>query len=168
MAAACQVLVVMLGQSEGGGWLATRALRGNEVSARYTPRQDSSLLLLTAQLSAPKEIRPTSSNTPTRLNNLETLLLNTLQSLQTSPPSLAEINAAKRRVLGQMQFETETNAGLARAIGYADLVSGDTPEQFRAHVLQLTQLDLQKLGERYLAGKPYLRVRLLSADERTP
>jgi predicted Zn-dependent peptidase len=177
MACAAQLVVALLGESDGRGRFAVGALAGTDASARFTPRQDGSLFLITARLPAPDGSRraagravASTADTPT-VATLESALRDVLRSLQANPPSRSELAAARLRVQGHAQFDTETNAGLARALGYADIVGGDTPEQFRERVLQLTPADLQRFLQRYLDLSHSLTVRRLpapSAPEAAP
>ena len=128
MACAALVTRAILGDSDSGGRLASSRLAGTEARIRYTPRQDASLFLLTAALPAVRS--ETEQERLTRAIALEQELHAVVSQLQTSPPTAAEIQAAKQRLLGASVFDLETNAGFASALGYADITGGDSPELF--------------------------------------
>lgn len=156
MACAAQVTAALLGDSDGFGRLSIPALTGTLASARYLPRQDESLFLITSSLTE----KGTSSSIAS-LAELESALNRVLGSLLDSPPRAAELAAAKRRVLGRANFERETTAGLARAIGYAEVVGGDTPEAFQARVQRLTAADIRQFVQTCLTPERRVIVRLL-------
>jgi predicted Zn-dependent peptidase len=145
MACAAQVVAALLGESQREGRLTALAREGGEAFSRYTPRRDPGLFVLDASLPSSN-----AADVRARLDRLESALLSLINSLQTAPPTPEEIAAAKRAVLGRAQFDAETNAGLARALGYAEITGGDAPELFRARVLRLTRADLLRYIQRYL------------------
>jgi zinc protease len=162
MACAALVTAALLGE-DGSGRLSRGVLTGTDAAARYTPRSDPGLFLLTVS-------QPVAENTPfgaralappVDLAALETALLDAVRSLQNSPPSPAEFARAKGRVSGAAAFDNETNAGMAHALGYADIVHGDSPEALRARVQQLTQNDLMQFVRLYLDPGHRVTVRIL-------
>jgi predicted Zn-dependent peptidase len=158
LACAAQVTAVLLGAGGLGGRLAAVTDASSEAVARYTPRLDPSLFILTAVI-------PAGSAAPTtdRFAATETALLSALNSLQTMPPTPAELAAARRVVLGRARFDRETDAGLARDIGYAEIVGGDTPELFQRRVQHLTVTDIEQFVQRYLDPARRVTVILLPA-----
>ncbi len=176
---ACAALaaVELLGPAEGGGRLALAGLASFRPEARCTPRRDGSLFCVLASLAAEANSSPRSfPRSPSALSassalkeggeagaRLETLaasLLRAVAGLGANPVFPAELNAAKQRLLGRLQFDTETNQGLARAVGYAEITGGDGPEAFRARVLALTPADMQQFARRYLNPDRALRLEL--------
>ncbi len=67
-------------------------------------------------------------------------------------------------MLGRLLFETETNGGLAQAIGYADIVGGDTPEAFRARLQRLTRADILRCLQSFLNPTNRITVELVPAS----
>ncbi|HZP84357.1 MAG TPA: pitrilysin family protein [Chthonomonadaceae bacterium] len=156
MACTAQVVAALLGESQRAGRLTALAGEGIEASARYTPRRDPGLFVLDAALPPAN-----AADIPARLARLESTLLSLVNALQTAPPTIEEIAAAQRAVLGRAQFDVETNAGLARALGYAEITGGDSPERFRARVLRLTRADILRFVQRYLDPTRRVAVKLL-------
>ena len=163
---AAQLAAVLLGDSEGEGRLRTGMLPGIHAETRYTPRRDAGLFLLTAVPSTPPNAlsKPPTRTASADLAALETALLNAVRSLQISPPSAAELNAAKRHILGQAHFDWETDAGLARALGSADITGGDGPEAWEMRVRQLTSADIQRFAQSYLNLDRRVTVQLVPAE----
>ncbi|HZO89531.1 MAG TPA: pitrilysin family protein [Chthonomonadaceae bacterium] len=159
MACAAQVIAALLGDHNAGR-LSALADTDIEASARYTPRRDPSLFVLTASPSA----HASGQDAAAQLAGLETALISALNGLQTAPPGPAEIATAKRAVLGRLLFETETNGGLAQAIGYADIVGGDTPEAFRARLQRLTRADILRCLQSFLNPTNRITVELVPAS----
>jgi predicted Zn-dependent peptidase len=162
MACAGMLAAALLGDARRGGRLAAHPFANTEAVARYTPRQDAALFMLTAR--TPEQPQATLQ---TELAALELALARTMRDLQTSPPTNDELNGARRLLLGRLQFDTETNAGLARALGYAAIVGGDTPEALRAHIRQITRADLAEFCRRYLNADRALTIRLLPTRDVT-
>jgi predicted Zn-dependent peptidase len=159
MACAAQIVAALLGESQREGRLTALAGEDVEASARYTPRRDPGLFVLDAALP------PTNAaDLRARLASLESAILSLVNALQTAPPTPDEIAAAKRAALGRAQFDMETNAGLARALGYAEITGGDSPERFRARVLRLTRADILRFVQRYLDPTRRVTVKLLPAN----
>ncbi|HZT41673.1 MAG TPA: hypothetical protein VFA07_05770, partial [Chthonomonadaceae bacterium] len=168
MACAAQIAAALL-DGEHGGRLSGGALAGTNASVRYTPRQDASLFIVTATLPPPDSLRTgRRSAAPTDLSALEEALLGAVRSLRTSPFLTDELNAAKQRVLGEARYEQETDAGLARAVGYADVVGGDSPESWEARILQMTAADVQRFIARYLDPDRRLTIRMVPNSETAP
>lgn len=166
MACAAEITLALL-DSSSGGRLAD-ALPTTETSVRYTPRQDASLFILLGTLSPPNESATPNARPASRLARLEEALLKSLDSLLTHPPTLGELNAAKSRVLGQEQYTQETTAGLARALGYAEIVGGDTPEAFRQRVQQLRVADVLQFVRQSLDPARRVTVKLLPKPVSSP
>ena len=152
MTAAALIVADILGTSQASGRLFNATLAGTNAAARFTPRLDSSLWLITA---TPNTHYPT-PNTP----SLEPVLRDIIAELGSHPPSAGELSAAKRRLIARIQNDQETNAGLADAIGYADVVDGDEPEILQRRIQQITSEDVRQFIARYLAGHPGLFVQI--------
>lgn len=168
LACAAQITVALLDGAHGGR-LRSGALAGTNASVRYTPRHDASLFILMAELPSPEPLHPARhSDAPADLSALEEALLGGIRSLRASPLSSDELNAAKQRVLGEARFAQETDAGLARAVGYADVVGGDSPESWEARVLQMTAADVQQFIARYLDPGRRLTIIMAPATEAAP
>jgi zinc protease len=168
-ACAALVTVALLGRSDRSGRLSAAPFARTEAEARYTPRQDTSLLILTAALPAPvtRPGQPTvvPVDASARLAKQETALLDAIESLRSAPPSVSELNAAKSDVRGRMLMDTETSLGLARAIGYADMVGGDMPENLRARLDRLTPADILRFARRTLDPARRVTVKLFPTQQ---
>ena len=163
MACAALVTAAILGDSEGGGRLASGRLAGTDASVRYTPRRDESLFVLTAALPLrPPNRSETEQERQIRVNGVEAALRAMVIELQTSTPTAPELQSAKQRLLGAGVFDLETNAGLASALGYADITGGDPPELFRTRLQQLTLADLYRFIGIYLNPGRCTSLKLLS------
>lgn len=163
MACAAQVAMALLGENEVAGRLADERLNGTESAARYTPRRDVSLFILSGALplSGSSNRPENAAETDARLTSLENALRFIVKSLQANPPSAAEIANAKKRIQGRLLFDQETDAGIAWAIGYADITGGTAPEQFLDLLQRLTAADLQRFIQRYLDPAIGIAVHLL-------
>lgn len=152
MAAAAQIVAEILGDSREYGRLYTTDTTDAHISAHYTPRLDGSLWLLTAQETEPRPDTP-------RVSRLRALAA----SLSSRPPTPAELQTARGRILGRMQADTETNAGLAYAVGYATMVGGELPEALQMRLQATTGREVQEFLHRYLLAQPGLGIHLLPA-----
>ena len=147
------LLAEALGSSETSGLLSAPVFAGTNATARYTPRLDGGLFLLTADASTGADF--------TRIENaLQDVALN----LQTAPLSASTLRAACQQISAQFRLDSETVAGLARRLGYAALTQGDSPEDF-ARVLPLVKpLDIQKAARLYFQWERRIEIRLLPAQ----
>ncbi len=152
MAAAAEIVAEIMGDSREYGRLYTDNIPNVHTAAHYTPRLDGSLWLLTAQEMEP---RP---NTP-RIARLRALITN----FSVHPPTPAELQTARGRILGRMQADTETNAGLAYAVGYAAMVGGEPPEALLTRLQATTGREVQEFLRQYLLAQPGLAIHLLPA-----
>jgi predicted Zn-dependent peptidase len=157
-----RVAASLLGETGLRGRLNSASLSGTQATARFVPRQDATLFLVTAQLRAPA---PDEHARGSALDTLEVTLTSAIASLVTAPPNVEELNAAKQALLGQVLFDQETDAGLAHDLGYADLIGGDPPETERARIAQVTSAGVQQFAREWLTASRLLSVRLLPRDE---
>jgi zinc protease len=160
--AVARVAASLLGETGLRGRLNSASLSGTQATARFVPRQDATLFLVTAQLRAPA---PDEHARGSALDTLEVTLTSAIASLVTAPPNVEELNAAKQALLGQVLFDQETDAGLAHDLGYADLIGGDPPETERARIAQVTSAGVQQFAREWLTASRLLSVRLLPRDE---
>lgn len=151
MACTAQIAAALLGRF---GRLSTDAWQAARADARVTPRQQPSLFILVAH------IPMTSLSPQAETLALSERLLEQVRSLQTSPPSEEEFDTARSRVLGRLLYDTETDAGLARALGYAAIVGGDGPNAQRKRLQSLTREDLMRFIRVYLVPESRVEVRL--------
>lgn len=151
MGIAAQIVVSLLGRSDVGGRLLTNELTGTSASARYTMRQDSSLLAITAALPSLGQLESANARQQ-RIESLERGLREAVRRLFLVPPSASEILAAKQRLLGRMLFEQETASGLAYSIAYAEIIGTPNPEQTRALLERITPTDVYRFLNKYLTS----------------
>lgn len=160
MMAAAQMVAEIAGDSREYGRLYTNEVVSAHTAARYTPRLDGSLWMLTLQEANP---RPT-TNCLAQLRAL-------VADLRAHPPTQRELQAARSHILGRLQADMETNAGLAYAVGYADVVGDLEPEALRARLQAITAGDVQRFVSSYLLSQPGVTVHLAPAapvPERRP
>ena len=160
MAAAGQIVAEIMGDSRRYGRLVNTNASNAHIAAHYTPRLDFGLWLLTAQESELRSALP-------RLPMLRALIAD----LNAHPPTLAEVQSARGRIIGRMQAEGETNAGLAYQLGYSTIVNGDSSEMLRTRLQATTTRDVQEFIRRYLLAQPGLAAHILPAPlvpERRP
>lgn len=155
MTTAALLAAEILGDRQQNGRLLTAKLSAITASAHFTPRWDSSLLIITAAQPIDNKDQKAQSDTAKEQDfnaqHEEEILRGIVSSLSKSPPSLAEILAAKRRILGKMVGEQETCAGLASSFGYAAITGGESPEAQREHIQRLTNGELQQFIHLYLS-----------------
>lgn len=189
MTAAAMLVGEILGGLGRGGRLDVSALAHTDAQARFTPRHDDSLWIVTA--SVPRDSSgDRTNNTGTaskrralvtgqaesntaadttqhtqeeQTRRLEAVLRNILARLGSSPPAPLEMQSAQRRLMARMDAETETNEGLAAAVGYADITGGDTPQALRQRIQQTTPADVRQFVTRYLLSQTGVTVILQTA-----
>ena len=147
------LLETLLGSAEGGGKLAVPALAGTKATARYTPRFDGSLFLITA------DVPPAADSAA-----IETAIQEVLKRLQTTLPAPAALQSARQQVLAQTRTDSETLAGLARALGYAALVHSDRPEDLPRVLPLVKPLDIARTAQRFFDWDHRIEIRLLPAS----
>ncbi|MCS6776266.1 MAG: pitrilysin family protein [Chloroherpetonaceae bacterium] len=134
---------------------------------RFTPRKDPSLLVLMTALPvrpAPPGQKPVIPvDAVSQVDQMEADLLTRIVRLRAVPPTRNDFNAARSRVLGRLLLDIETAAGYARALGYADITGGDTPEALRARLARLTPDDIQRFARQYLDPDRRVTVRVFPA-----
>lgn len=155
------VTAALLGDQPWGGRLAHAPGMFREASARFTPRRNRSLFLLTATLETGN------GETAEQLMRGQHMLLDALVGLQTAPPSASEMQAARRRVLGRMMVDMETCGGLARAWGYAAMIEAENPVALRERVLGVTARDVVRFVADAVNSKQVV-TGCLSANEEKP
>ena len=158
MTATALLTIEILGSAQGGGRLASPVFAGTDATARFTPRRDGSLWILTATARNEGEKGRQGGGTDPSLSRLEAALRSVAEGLHRNPPSGAEVQAARQRLLGRLDAESETNVGLTQAIGYADCIGGDAPETLRQRLQQITSADIQRFLTRYLLPQSSLTV----------
>ncbi|HLK59440.1 MAG TPA: pitrilysin family protein [Chthonomonadaceae bacterium] len=166
----CLALVTMalLGSYEEGGRFGNTLWTGTGVEARYTPRRDPSLLLVTAAVPIPVPPRPFTAPTPPTfpdVHALEAALRKTLQTMRDTPPSQTELTAAKRRLLGKMLFDRETDASWARAIGMADCIGAEPVETLTRRLETVTPEQVQTFARRMLDASHCITVRIVPEEK---
>ena len=176
--AAALLAAEILDGSDASGRLA-RAIdptrNSQEVSTRFTPRQESGLLIVILVLPARRNVAPpvatpdppATVNKETPPDGWERRLLTTVASLISDPPTQRELALARQRLLGRFAQEQESNTGLAAAVGYAEMVGGDGPEALRSRIMQATTGDVLAFARTYLS-RPLAVCHLLPADTPQP
>jgi len=168
---AAQIIAMLLGDRSGGR-LSDKSLTGTAAAAQFTPRRDNGLLLITAHpaattsatLSQAPPALPASApdaGSSTEIDSLGNRLDAVLARLRAQPPNASEIGAARRRLLARMEYEQETNAGLARAVGYADITGGEAPELLRRRLLHITASEIIAVMKRILTPENSVRAHLI-------
>ena len=165
MVCAAQIVAAMLGQSDIGGRLAAPGLAGTETHVSYAPRRDDSLFIISSTLPLPELAR---IHDPAKLAAAasveEQVVTAVLDSFRTIPPTAAELQAAKRALLGRLVFEHETAAGLAAALGAAAVTGGDTPDAWRDRIDRTTLTDVRDFVSHWLDSEHRMVLVLLPRD----
>ena len=101
-------VAAMLGQSDIGGRLAASGLAGTETHVSFAPRRDDSLFIVSSTLPLPELAR---IHDPAKLAAAasveEQVVTAVIDSFRTSPPTAAELQAAKRALLGRLSLNTD-------------------------------------------------------------
>lgn len=87
-------------------------------------------------------------------------IIQAISALRTSPPPMDLFLEARQRTLGQLEFQTETDLGLAKTIGQALITQGDLPNNLATHLLQLAPQDVQKFCMHYFSPDQCLALAL--------
>ncbi len=159
----CAKLVeALLGSSDKYGRLKCKELSGIKAEIRMAPRLDSSLFSVIATFEpTPNVVQSTPSDSLDRFRQTKAVLLNIIESLKISPPSSDELDSAKVRVLTQLQHDTETDAGLARYMGYAHMSGGSRINEFKKQILEFTSDDVRHFAAQYLDVNRSIEIKLL-------
>jgi zinc protease len=140
---ALDVLSVLLGSGESSR-LYRRVKREKELvndcyAYSYTPH-DPGLLVVGAQIHGPK------------IEEAFRALLIEAQRLRFEEPDPAEIEKARTIILADAVYQKETVQGIARKLGYFELVAGTTDfeEEYYARVKAVTPADVKRAAMKYL------------------
>lgn len=141
--AAVDVLAVLLGSGESSR-LYRRVKREAELVSdcyayAYTPR-DPGLIVVGGQIQG-GHIEPA----------FRELLKESLR-LHHEEPELGEVDKAKRLILADAIYQKETVQGVARKLGYFELVAGGTDyeEEYYSRVKAVTPADVRRIATKYL------------------
>lgn len=167
MTTAALLAAEILGDRQQYGRLAAAKLTSSIASARFTPRRDSSLRIITAaqpdydtyRIGQQEVGQDKKTQNESGIQREEEALRNIVSGLSKSPPTSSEIRAAKLRLLGKMAADQDTCAGLASAIGYAEITEGESPSLQKAHIQHLPASELQQFIQLYLT-QPGLCIRI--------
>ncbi len=140
---ALDVLTILLGSGESSR-LYRRVKRDQQLvndcyAYAYTP-QDPGLVMLGANIHGDGVEAAFSA------------MLKEAFALRQEPPTAAEVNKAKTILLADAVYQKETVQGIARKIGFFELVAGDPgfEETYYAGVRKVTADDVRAVAERYL------------------
>jgi zinc protease len=140
---AIDVLSVLLGSGESSR-LYRRVKREGELvndcyAYSYTP-QDPGLLVIGAQIHGPN------------IEEAYRALLRETLRLRLEMPERSEIEKARTIILSDAIYQKETVQGVARKLGYFELVAGGTDfeEEYYAKVRAVTPADVQRVAMMYL------------------
>jgi predicted Zn-dependent peptidase len=147
-----RLAAVLLGSSDGMGRLNTPLLRNLHASAFYRPRVDASLLYVTVDCR------------PQDLERVETELRGVVGSLASNPPSATEIATAVQTLIGRDVYDCETDAGMARAIGYAAITGSESLQAEHARLRALSAAQFRSYLATTLAIDRAIIVRLVPPD----
>jgi zinc protease len=143
---ALDVLAILLGTGESSR-LYRRVKREQELVAdcyaySYTP-QDAGLVMIGGQVQGTKVEEA-----------FEALLTETLR-LRYEAPTVAEVEKARTIILSEAVYQKETVDGIARKLGYFELVAGGTSfeERYYAAVAKVTSDDVVRVARKYLDPK---------------
>ena len=142
----------LLGSSANSGLFAVPILAETKTEARYSPRLDGSLFLITADI-------PPAANPAV----IEAAIEQILRRLQTALPAPAALQSARQQILARTRSEAETLAGLARSLGYSAVVHADSTEILPRVLPQVKAQDVRKTALRYLNWNQRIEIRFLPA-----
>ncbi len=133
-AGVCNALVgaALLGGDGLGGRLGTERWAGTHASVLYVPRKGVSLLVITAQLPRPVPPRPFEAPTEPNFRTTQELLVAIeaeVLALSTRVAGAREVAIAARTVQGEIEYDIETCAGMAQAVGRAEAIGQVAPEK---------------------------------------
>ncbi|MGB3695634.1 MAG: pitrilysin family protein [Spirulinaceae cyanobacterium] len=115
-----------------------------DISCDFSLQQDSSLFTISAWLDAEN------------LEEVETIIRNRLQELQTTPVKPEELNRSKRLLCNDYAFSTETPSQLAGLYGYYNTVAtAELSVVYPFGIQRTTELDLQRIANQYLSPERY-------------
>jgi zinc protease len=165
-ACAAQVVAAILGQSDIGGRLAVARLSGCQARVGYVPRRDASLFIVSSTVPLVSMVRArTRADVALLAAQEQQAAAAVLDSLLADPPSAAEVLAAKNALLGRMIFDTETDSGLAAALGCAVATGGQLPEAWREAITRVTVADVRQFIAKKLDPSRRMCLVLLPAAE---
>lgn len=157
-----KLVEALLGNSDSYGRLNRTELSGTKTEIRTSPRLDSSLFIVLAKvgsIESDEQVSP--AVTLGKLTALRSNLMNAIDSLKSDPPSTDELDSAKVRVLTQLQHDTETDSGLARNIGFAEISGGISISEFKREILGLNSGDIRRYAARFLSSNQCIQIQLL-------
>ncbi len=162
---AVKIIEALLGNSDEYGRFNRTELHDAHTEIRTSPRWDTSLLIILARVKSNQSedlIMPAAILT--KLSSLRIHILSILESLKSDPPSSDELNSAKVRVLTQLQHDTETTAGLARSIGFAEICEGVTIYELKKEIIDLTPSDIQRYASRFLTVNQSVQIQQIPSQ----
>ena len=139
--ATAEVAAALLGDARGGRL--PRLLRGladpEQTAVEWSPLREGGLYSLAVRVA------------PARSGEALKRLESAVAGLAAAPPSPAEVDYARRRVLGSWLFETETLGGVAKRLGEA-AISGRLEDEltFRRAIERVTPEDVQAFARERL------------------
>lgn len=139
---AMDVLVAHLGIGYQS-WLSTELKDtkklASQVQGEYLTQRDSALIILAA------------ATEPTKAKAAEAEILAKMQSLRTTGVSEAELQRAKRWILGTNAFDVETFAGRATNMGFYCIIgAGDVAADYAKCVREVTAQNVLDAAKKYL------------------
>ena len=135
--------------SATGGPLAKRVRE--ELGLTYGVEVSNSSSLLGSRFAVEARTQP---------ENLEKLVAELDRALATARPTAADIESARARLLERLEGETQTPLGRSRWLAGAELTGEPVdPARWFARWEKVTAPDVQRVLERYVAGKPRVALR---------
>ena len=135
-----------------------------QMETHYIPRQDPGLFTIVTVLPSPMSGRRTIEK---EYSDQENRILTIVSSLRVMPPSASEFASTKRLLLADIAFEQETDEGLAHAVGYADIIGGETPEALRSRITAMRPTDITSFVRRFMDPTKSLFVRVAPSIQGT-
>jgi len=148
------VTAALLGESGLSGRFSSQRWSGTHIATRYTPRRSVSLFTIVANVPVPIPARPFESPSPPQFADLSTLertIRSEVSALAVNSPSQDALAGAIRAVQSQITYDGETTAGLAREVGLAELIGGDSPEELILRLGTITPAEVQAFASEWLS-----------------
>jgi predicted Zn-dependent peptidase len=111
----------------------------SQVTGDYLTQRDSALVILAA------------ATDPSKSKDVEKAILAKIESVQTGGITPAELQRAKRWILGTYAFDTETFSGRATNIGFYNTIgSGEVAASYSKSIADVTLQDISNAAKKYL------------------
>jgi predicted Zn-dependent peptidase len=161
-AGVCNALVAaaLLGGDGLGGRLGTERWAGTHASVLYVPRKGVSLLVITAQVPRPVPPRPFEAVREPAFHSQQELMSAIeaeVLSISSRLSGSREVAGAVRTVQGEIEYDIETCAGMAQAVGRAEAIGQVSPEKMIEFAGKVGPTGLLAFAQKWLVKEREVR-----------